>query len=222
MMVRPSETNERIWLSQATNQTLLLKAWNDPNQKDVKDPLLDPEIYELANAIARGEPVDPAQIPDWFYEPKKSKPVLRPNLAHLFHANAFTFISPEMKAVLDRFDMGGNLIKPVTLMKNDRETVAHEGYCVLYICHAKDSFLPEKTPAARRPYGESIELWNPPLYEEDPMCFSRAALEGPDLWVEKRVLKMFFFFSDRLLAALREADLVNDLWELRSCPVMAA
>ncbi|MFW2542875.1 hypothetical protein ACN2XU_09550 [Primorskyibacter sp. 2E107] len=222
-MTETYDARDRIWLCQASNESMLRKAWNDPKQEDIKLPLLDPQLYALGDKMARSEPINAAEIPDWFYEPTKSKPLVRPNHAHLFYANAFGFISPQVKAVFDRHDMGDNLIKSVTLFQNDRKTPAHEGFCVLYVCQLKNTFLPEHSPNARQPYGPDFDVWDPPVVLEgdNRMSLSEKALQGADLWVEQRVFRTVVFLSDRLVANLRAEGLVNEYWGLRACPVVA-
>ena len=148
-------------------------------------------------------------------------------------SNVFHFVSPQVKAVLDQFDMGNNLIKPVVLYKSDQKTVAHEGYCVLNIATHKDTFLPELSPDAERTYSDKTDIWSPPPLDGSArsITMSAAALEGADIWMEKRVFLTKFFLSDRLVRALSAAGVVkldrflnngtvSDIyWTLKRCSI---
>lgn len=212
-----------IWLSGASSWPDNIKLWFDPKKEDKKNSYaLDPAIYDAMDRAGRGERLEPDEIPDWFYEPKNMKPFMQPNHAHLI-SGGFHFISPQVKDVFDRFDMGNNLIKPVALLKSDKKTVAHEGYCVLNIADKKRAFLPEHTPNARKASKNSTrDLWIPPLDtdEDKTMAFSPAALEGADLWLDERVVKRCWFFSDRLIRALEAEGLVSENWKLLRCPIV--
>lgn len=212
-----------IWLSQAKNSPDNTKSWNHPTQPGEKGSLLGPEMYKVVERAEFCRGVDPAEIPDWFYEPSKDEPFRPPNHAHLMFSG-FWFISPEVRAVFDRFDMGANLIKPVVLYKSDQRTVAHDGYAVFAITEKKNAFLPEETPNPHRAYKNSTkDIWTAPYDtdEDKTMVFNSVALEGADLWFDERIVKRIFFFSDRLIQVLKVEGLVNEDWKLLRCPVLA-
>ena len=84
----------------------------------------------------------------------------------------------------------------------------------------KDALLLEKSVNLRQQPGTG--RWHVSMARpQKPLAvFSRAALEGPDLWWDECIASDFFI-SDRLKRALDQRRLSKD-WHLVRCPVVTA
>lgn len=64
----------------------------------------------------------------------------------------------------------------------------------------------------------STNSWKPPmLLTHDDLSVSAAALEGPDIWIDKRIWRVFFV-SGGLASALRKAGAAAPFY-LKRCRV---
>ena len=136
---------------------------------------------------------------------------------HIMAADGL-MISDPCADVLRQFDLGEHGIYPVRLWKNDRKTPSDKVYSYLTHGNRKDTFLPEHSPEASRLH-ESKALWFPPPNPvHDQLFYSKEALEGVDMWCERKTARGIML-SDRLATALKKAKMARD-WMMLRCPVI--
>lgn len=182
------------------------------------------EIESMKRA-ERGELLRPEDVPTDFFAVAHWADHRKAPL-HIF-TNGFLIITEESATVLRQFDLGECRLHPVRLWHPDRKTRFGTGHNVLNFASRKDAFLPDRSPLARyeayinRPASAQGKpgFWMlPPNEADDQLVFSKAALDGPDLWWEPSFFNLFFL-SHRLAQALKAAKLAKH-WRLFRCPVV--
>lgn len=130
-------------------------------------------------------------------------------------SNGFVFVSGKSADVLRRFDLGEGALYPTRLWHPDRVVRVPGEFFYLSQGNRKDAFLKERSPEARDwPGGRFIPPSDPTA---DQLVFSKAALAGPDIWWDVKIAE-YFFISDHLASALRQAGVSKD-WQLLRCQV---
>lgn len=189
----------------------------DPENKisPLANDLEDSAAIEALNRNDAGEPLPAAMFPKmiWAAEPGLQLRALPP----LFWANGFWVINGECGDVLRSCNLGSGALYPVDLLQNDRSTKVPGDFHCLNFGNVKPTFLPEKSARAdQNPFNPAV--WYPETNLRDgDIAVSRAALDGPDLWLSPP-LKRAFFVSDRLAAALKSAG-VDKPFGLRACVI---
>lgn len=134
--------------------------------------------------------------------------------------NGFIIVSEKSAEALRRFDLGEGALYPTRLYYPDKKTRLGGDYFYLSHGNKKNAFLPEESPEAKhvdRKYG----FWGlPPNPVDNQLVFSQAALDGPDVWWDERIV-FCFFISDRLARALKATGVAKD-WGLLRCPVVVS
>lgn len=91
---------------------------------------------------------------------------------------------------------------------------------MLNFASRKDAFLPDRSPRMKR-VPLTPDRWSPPKnLQDDEFGFTKAALDAPDLWWDRRIV-YGFFLRHRLAQALKAAKLAKH-WRLFRCPVVDA
>lgn len=133
-------------------------------------------------------------------------------------SNGFYFVRSESAEILRRFDLGQGALYPTQLWHPDRKTPVPGECFYLSQGNRKDAFLLERSPEAERIPGDR---WLPPPNPVgNELMFSEAALIGPDIWWDPKIAA-YYFISNRLAQALKQARLARD-WMLLRCPVIGA
>lgn len=177
----------------------------------------EPEhILDAVRLINAGGVVEPKRFPADL-KPMKYDNAHRQRIPQMF-SSGYLFVTQPSADILRLFDLGNGCLVPVRLWHPDRTTQVQGEFFYLNQGNRKDAFLPEMSPQAYKPY-KSREVWRlPPNPVNDQFTFSTAALGGPDMWWDERILRVFFI-SDRLAQALRAAKVARD-WKLLRCPVV--
>ncbi len=179
----------------------------------------DPERKKIqaANAKAheRGQPLSADSFPEFMYvntNPPKGKPWRD------FTISWFWILSERYAAVFRDFDLGNGGLYPADIRKNDRVTPIDGGYYFLSCGATKNALIPEKSQHlgkwAVEPGAPDFSLR---LAIDDGVVLSKAALDGPDFWVDES-LKNAYFFSDRIVQAMKKAKIATK-FALHRCPV---
>lgn len=173
----------------------------------------------MQKATEDGAPFDRADLPRQMVDLGGNAP----RAPHVVF-NSFLNLSPRAAAVLAAHDLGGGFLWPVDYVKKDRVTPASEGQWMgLHVGTRKDSFVPEKSPAAEQSVPRP-EIWHlKPLRLKAPedLTLSSAALEGADIWREPVLGSHLLFLSTRLADALSAAGVAKDFY-LHPCAVEGA
>lgn len=147
------------------------------------------------------------------YKGKKYK-----KLPAIFNASGFWVVSTACADVLRQFDLGEGALYPTKLFQHDRTTPVEGEYFCLNFGNQKQAFVPEYSPAALKPH-PTQDMWKLPFVPKDyDMAVTKAALVGPDLWIDPLVRKALFL-SDPLAQALKAAKLTRP-FGLRKCRVI--
>jgi hypothetical protein len=175
-------------------------------QKILKGPRnenaeLRDRAYKLVAAYRRGERViDSDVLSDEVTLQRVTKPVEPPPP---FFTNDYAFISDDLRAILEQFNLGQTAFKKVTLVNPFKKT-RHPNYNILNVCEVKDEIDVENSQ------GLSAKAFSKSYYftptENDLMAVRKNAVEGAELWMD-HTIDGAFFISDRLHAALKQAKL---------------
>ncbi len=130
-------------------------------------------------------------------------------LPDVFLVNGYWIVSGEAADLMRRFDLGEGDFFPVEILLSDRTTPASGSWFVWSIGNKKTAFLEAHSPAARAMTGVGRSLCLiPTMPKDDDIAVSPAALEGPDIWMDKTLFKSIFV-SGPLGEALTAAGLAK-------------
>ena len=113
--------------------------------------------------------------------------------------------------LLQQHDLGaGGELVPYTIYEKDRVTPLPDQYYLFNFGERKDCFVPEESKnlkILRKKERNGEDLWRGNgLEEDDDLVFTAAALQGADIWFDKRI-DADIFMSDRLVKAIKAAKL---------------
>ena len=169
----------------------------------------------------RGEPLPmhrfPASVRGEFPDERFKK------LPDICMAAGFWLLSSACAEVLRRFELGQTSLYPVKVFQFDGKTPVEGQYHHLNFGETKKAFEPEQTPnvsvASPLPNPEPTGYWTLPAGIIDgDVAVNEGALEGPDLWIDRSLPRMFFL-SDALVQELKKAKLTRR-FGLRKCRVV--
>ena len=194
-------TNGRAWRSAAYFE-------NDENQPE--------DILKSMRRFSVGSPLPPDRFPADNYPMPGNYPAADEQPVPQIFTNGFTFLSEESAEVVSQFDLGEGALYPTRLWHSDRVTPMPGNFFYLNVASKKDAFLPEQSLEVKDiGYGE----WQVPrLAQNLKLKVSASALQGPDLWFERKIITNFFI-SDQLKQALEARKLSKD-WMLTRCSVV--
>lgn len=161
------------------------------------------EAFDFDRRNQRGESL----TSDFF--PKKAwllpEDAKRKKLPEFRKTGSFALISERCAKVFQAFDMGGGNFYPVALFEADQITPLAGTWFAINFGNVKSCFSVDHskkyTPIPGR-------LWAPKAtFSDFDLAFEPRVLEGPDVWVDP-ILFQTFCMSDRLAAALSDADLL--------------
>ncbi|MDQ7735322.1 hypothetical protein QT231_21695 [Halomonas sp. SpR1] len=202
----------RVWATNCLTDGELIYGFR--SDKSLED---EERAADTMNRAERGEPQPADCFPKEMYvasEYEKIKTV--PDI----FTSGFWVVSARFAEVLRRFELGQTELYPVKLFHHDRKTPFEGEYFTLAFGETKDTFVPEESPKANKiPFTKS-DLWGPKYSDnEDSLALSSEVLQGADLWMEKKMRKVFFL-SDRLVEALNAEKLTKPLKPYR-CRVVS-
>ncbi|MFS8175587.1 imm11 family protein [Vreelandella titanicae] len=203
----------RVWATNCLTDADLIYAF-------VKDNVLEDEerAIDTMERALRGEALPTDSYPKEAYV--KSEYHHYKKLPDIFSAGGLWVVSGRFAEVLRRFELGQTGLYPVKLFHHDRKTPFEGEYFVLAFGETKDTFVPEESSEASRAPFTKKDIWKPSLgRENDGLALSNESLQGVDLWMEKKMRKVFFL-SDRLVEALKAEKLTKPLKPYR-CRVVS-
>lgn len=125
---------------------------------------------------------------------------------------SFALISEQCANVFQSFDMGGGNFYPVDLFEADQITPLPGTWFAINFGNIKSCFSVEHSTKYTPIPGRK---WAPKAtFSDFDLAFDSAALKGPDVWVDP-ILFQTFCMSNRLIAALSEADLLENFEPVR-------
>ena len=136
---------------------------------------------------------------------------IRPGCRDAFKiTDGLIVISPKLRDVLVRFDLGGTQLFEVPILKSDGETASGlPSHFILNVVEAKDCFVPEASENVERlvRWGATEPEPGAPWKAKARTCriaVRASAAEGSDLWFAPDLLGRLFL-SDRLRQAIDAA-----------------
>ena len=193
--------NAYVWISNAMpDSTLIQRVGTDISESNTDAAAEGQEL----NRVGKPVPADLCPKRIWG---DGSAPAFE-KMPDLFWARSQWIVSGRAHDVLVNFDLGGGALYPVSggVWQSDRSTRVPGEYFCWTFGNAKQAFLPDGSRNLRPPSVPGL-WWNLPsrLNDED-VAVSRAALAGPDVWLDKMLFKSLFL-SGPLGDALDRADL---------------
>ena len=191
--------NDYVWLSRIYHDTQLVLFVDI----DVVVDNVDDAIYgqKLNNA---GQPVPQELCPKKIWGDKDSKPFKR--VPHVLLANGQWVVSGRAASVFEKFDLGAGALYPVSegFFQKDKVTPVEGTYFSWIFGNTKDVFLSESSNKIKEPEVPGL-WWDIPWDVEDgDIAVSSAALDGPDVWMDKMLFRSVFLsasLGDALVAA---------------------
>jgi hypothetical protein len=188
--------SEMVWVSRAIGHASNLRPFrNDVGERD------HVRLVEIQKRIERGEPLDASAFPtEIFGAPDaRQKDYALPDF---FFGYGYWIVSSAAAAVLRAFDLGHGELRPVRVLESDRRTpVGGEWFC-LNFGNRKHALAPQQSQNIRQ-RAQGLYKASAVLRDND-LAVSRAALEGPDLWVDEQMWDALFL-SEALGTALKKA-----------------
>jgi hypothetical protein len=182
------------------------------NNRALSDQILDrANRYEKANKLSLDE------LPLQFFV-DRGKSVKE--LPQAIFANGYIVVQQKCADVFSQFDLGQTDLVPCKILQADRKTELDGTYYVVNFGTQKNVLLPEKSLGLRPPYEHPDEARRvlPDGRGNDQIAVSAAALEGPDMWYDPKMLRTTFM-SGALHDALKDAKL-DKLFKFYSCRVI--
>jgi hypothetical protein len=203
-------SKETIWISDAPNNTRLIKSFTHD-----ENTWTDKQTIETRKRNGKGDALSADCFPTHLHIIYRDKSYQK--LPDIFHAGPYLVVSEAVADVLRQFDMGRGALYPVRLMNHRQTRQIGGSYFHLNIGNTKEAFLPEYTDRAEKLY-DHLDFWSVTPVDDGEISLLAAALDGPDIWIDIR-LRNSFFLSDRLAKALKAAKLTRS-FGLRRCRVL--
>jgi len=202
--------SDEIWVSEAP-----LRSENSKvtfNSFVPVDETFDESYYfakQSCQKNASGEKLTQENFPEHIYSNKTSKG-RKQEFRDFFFARGYNVISKKAADVLRNFELGNCTLFPVKISKSDMVTPAGEGWFCLNYGNIKNTIVPA-TPIGMMPIPnvDKKDLFIIGGYlKDDQLSVLSSAADGPDIWVDPRMLSGFFV-SGRLADAIKSAGLRN-------------
>lgn len=210
--------SDQVWISAAISHASNMRPFSNERPKYPGDDEDDQWIMPEANKF--GRPISAEYFPKstWLDKDAEASDI---NLPLFFVAYSIPIIHQSCAEVLSQFDMGGGGLYPVEVFEKDRKTPIPGPWLCLNVGNTKSAFEPDQSPRAKyrniRPGG--VKGWRPPAPVKDgEIAVNKAALSGPDIWVDERVSNSIFL-SGPLGQALKRAK-ADKGWMLKKCKVV--
>ena len=204
-------TDKCIWLCDLFSNTTDHKAMG---VEETQDPITKAAFLEAIEIFQRGDPISPEQLPKMVYDfgmPRKDGKWRDVTVFGLW------LLSERYAGVFRDFDMGLGALHPVQVNAIDKISPMNGDHFFFGAGSKKDAFLPDRSKNFKKSWlvdGPPLKPW---FANENDLVFSSAALEGPDVWTDVS-LSRAFFFSDRLVRAMKKAKVATK-YRLLRCPV---
>lgn len=152
----------------------------------------------------RGETLERTDFPEAMYVFAENN---WKRVGDLFTAGSFYAVKGRLAEVLKDFDLGRGGLIEFPIYEADKKTRLPGPFYLLNFGAVKDSFIPEesqKLRPRRTVKDDGYELWATYKLLDGDIAVTPAALEGPDLWFERK-LDNRLFMSGRLHDAILAA-----------------
>ena len=202
---------ETVWISDALwrspigdRQGLSNKYFGEDWQPaDFVLPLPPEHVMASLNRHDSGETLERHELVEASY-------VFAPNnwkrVGDLFTAGAFYAVKGRLADVLKDFDLGTGGLVEFPIYEADKTTRLPGPFYLLNFGCIKDTFVAAKSRNLYQPFDgrPGRPAWGTYDIADGNLAFTRQALEGPDLWMERNLYKKILL-SDRLHDAIVKA-----------------
>jgi hypothetical protein len=158
-------------------------------------------IFEAHLRHRKGEKLERTDFPEAMYIFAKGT---WKRCGDLFTAGTFYAVKGKLAEVLKNFDLGEGGLIEFPIYEADKITQLPGPFYFLNFGAIKDSFVPSKSKklySRRTIENDGYELWATYKLEDGDIALTGAALEGADLWFERK-LENKIFMSGRLHDAI--------------------
>lgn len=166
---------------------------------------LSPEhIYKAHLRHRKGEKLERTDFPEAMYVFAEGN---WKRCGDLFFAGTFYAVKGKLAEVLKKFDLGKGGLIEFPIYEADKTTQLPGPFYFLNFGAVKDSFVPsesKKLYSRRTIENDGYERWATYKLEDGDIALTGAALEGADLWFERK-LENKIFMSGRLHDAILAA-----------------
>lgn len=135
-----------------------------------------------------------------------------------FNGDGYWIVSRKAADIYSRFDLADGGLYPVQILKKDRKIPVEGEFVSLNVGAQKSAFLPEKSPLTIKRNPGLPERTLSSKDKDGAASVSNAALEGPDLWWDRRINSGFFLIG-ALGDSLNKAGMAK-AFRLYRCPVV--
>lgn len=158
------------------------------------DHILPPErAVEMMLRFRLFQAVDTQELPGEFYfSHTLGLPIGSKNLPDFFVASAWPIVSARFRDILSSHEIGSTRFHPIKILDLDRETVLPGGWFVLNVVSERECVdLSKSKPSALVHADNSFWMTGHTVRSSDIAV--NAIIDGPDLWGDPRVERLFFF-----------------------------
>ncbi len=209
--------SDTVWISDMmADSEVSLTVTNDVSENNLD------RFIEGEKLLRKGMPVPPDCCPNRIWGNadivNDQEPVA--HFPDLFGANGQYIISERAANILRQFDLGDGALYPVSegVYHDDNQTRFPGEFFTWIFGNVKTAFLPDETER-KDPFGVAGLRWTmPTLMQDNDIAVSRAALDGPDVWMESNLMRSVFL-SGPLGQALSDAGL-GKAFRLKTCRVI--
>jgi hypothetical protein len=189
---------EYAWMSTAMGDPRRLRPFtNDFDGKDISRLVSIQERHEA------GMPLSAEDFPQAIWGSTKRGARTFGKLPNIFFGYGFWVVSDTCAVVMRQFDLGQGGLYSVKVFQKDKKTPIgdHEWFC-LNFGNVKSGVVAE---ASDKLFLRSGGIWSVrATVADDDVVLSPSVLEGPDMWIDQKVMQAFFM-SWRLGSALKQA-----------------
>lgn len=193
------------------------EVWEPPYERHLTPDVPD-HVFDAMSRCGDGKTLQREEFPEAMavYDEKRFK-----CMKAVLWATGFLAVNQDLVDILSRFDLGTGGLVPFPIYEADETTPYPVNYSFLNFGGQKNCFLSEESNNAFLEYvleDENVEMWDVYPERDGDIAVSKAALDGPDLWMDSRVLRKIFM-SDALAEALIASKIQPD-WRLTKCRVI--
>jgi hypothetical protein len=189
---------EYAWMSTAMGDPRHLRPFtNDFDGEDTS------RLVSIQKRNRTGIPLSADDFPQAIWGSAKRGARTFGKLPNIFFGFGFWVVSDTCAGVLRQFDLGQGGLYPVKVFQKDKKTPIgdHDWFC-LNFGNVKSGLVAE---ASNELSPRSEGKWSvSAIIEDDDVALSPSVLDGPDIWIDPKVMQAFFM-SWRLGSALKKA-----------------
>lgn len=202
---------DSVWFSRTMGHPSTLRPFTNDLSSD------EDRIIAIQRKNNAGEVLNDDEFPEGIWGCAERGAKTFGKLPDFFYGDGYWVVSEPCAEVLRQVNLGSGRLRSVKVFQKDRVTLIgdHDWFC-LNFGNKKTCFVAEQSRSIKPfPQGRWIECGK--IVDND-IAVSRQALDGPDIWIDPRLLDGLFL-SDRLARALKKAKCAS-AFRLTKCRVI--